>query len=67
MEEDVSDKKMTIMKNDEEKEAECLDDISPIDMEECVKDRNDDINKNMMRKKSQNSQMTLLLLIWRKV
>ena len=38
MEEDVSDKKMTIMKNDEEKEAEFLDDTPHHDMEEGVSD-----------------------------
>ena len=43
------------------------DDTSPVDMEEGVKNINDDRNKKMMRKKIQNSQMTPLLLIWRKV
>ena len=36
--------KMTIIKNDEEKEAECLDDTSPDEMEEGVSDRKDDKN-----------------------
>ena len=34
---------MTRMKkNDEEKEAECPDDTSPVDMEKGVNDRNDE-------------------------
>ena len=48
-------------------EAEFSDDTSPIDKEEGVNDRKDDKNKNMMRIKSQNFQMKLLLLRWRKV
>ena len=36
---------MTIMKNIQGKEAKCLDDTSPVDMEEGVKDINYDINK----------------------
>ena len=35
---------MKIMKNDEEKEAECPDNSSPIDMEEGVSDRKYDKN-----------------------
>ena len=54
-------------KIDEEKEAECLDDTSPVDMEEGVSDRNDDKNEKMTRKKRQNTMMTLPLLRWRKV
>ena len=37
--------KMTTMKNDEEKESECPDDTSPVDMEEGVSDRKDDKNE----------------------
>ena len=54
-------------KNYEEKEAECPDDTSPVEMEEGVNYRKDDKNEKMMRKKIQNGMMTLPLLIWRKV
>ena len=67
MEEGVSDRKITGMKNDEEKEAECPDDTPSVDMEEAVSERKYDKNERMMRKKRHNAQMTLLLLIWRKV
>ena len=48
-------------------EAELLDDTSPIEKEEVVNDRKYDKNKNMMRIRGQNSQMTLPLLRWRNV
>ena len=48
-------------------EAEFSDENSTIEKEEDVNNRKDDKNKNTMRIKSQNSQMTLPLLIWRKV
>ena len=35
---------MTILKNDEGKEAECPDDTSLVEMEEGIKDINDDSN-----------------------
>ena len=54
-------------KNDEEKEAECLDDTSPVDMEEGVSDKNMTRMRKMMRKKRQNDQMALPLLILRKM
>ena len=54
-------------KNDEEKEAECPDDTPPVDMEEGVSDIKNDDNEKMMRKRGQNAQITLPLLIWRKV
>ena len=58
--------KIAIMKkNDEEKEAEFSDDTLPFDKEEGASDRKDDKNKKMMKKKGQNAQMTLPLLIWR--
>ena len=41
-------------KYDEEKEAECLYETSPIDMEERVSARKDDKNEKTMRKKRQN-------------
>ena len=45
MEEGVSDRKDDKKeKNDEGKDVECHDDTSPADMEECVKDMNDDNN-----------------------
>ena len=54
-------------KNDEEKEAESPDDTSPVEMKEGVNDRKDDRNEKMTWKKRQNPQMTLPLLILRKV
>ena len=48
-------------------EAEFSDDTYPIEKEEGINDRKYDENKNMMRIKIQNAQMTLPLLIWRKV
>ena len=48
-------------------EAELSYDTSPIDKEEGVNDIKDDKNKNIVRIKSQNAQMTLPLLIWRNV
>ena len=46
MQEGVSDRKDDKDgKNDEEKDAECHDEISPVDMEEGVKYINDDKNK----------------------
>ena len=59
--------KTTRIKNDEGKEAECPDDTSTVDMEECVNDRKYDKNQKMMRKKRKNAHMILPLLIWRKV
>ena len=59
--------KMTRIKKEDKKEAECLDDTSPVDMEEVVSDRKDYKNKKMMRKDMQNAMMTLLLLRLRKV
>ena len=50
-----------------EKEAKCPDDTSLIEMEEGVSDGNDDKNEKLMRRKRQNSQMRLPLLIWRNV
>ena len=67
MEEGVSDRKMTRIKNDEEKEAECPDDTPPVDMGGGVSGRTNDKNKKMMREERQNAQMTLPLLICRKV
>ena len=56
--------KMTIMKNMmRKKEAECPDETYPVDMEEGLKDINDDRNKNMIGEKRQSAQMKLLLLI----
>ena len=52
---------------DEEIVAECLYETCPDDMEEGVNDRKDDKNEKIMGKKRQNSQMTLSLLIRRKV
>ena len=48
-------------------EAEFPDDTSPVDMEEGVSDIKDDNNEKMMRENGQNAQMTLPLLIVRKV
>ena len=55
MEEGVNDINSDINeKYDEEKEAECLYETSPIDMEERVSARKDDKNEKTMRKKRQN-------------
>ena len=68
MEEGVSERKNDRdKKNDEGKEAESPDDTLPVVMEEGVSEIKNDKNEKMMREKSQNSHMTLLLLIWRKV
>ena len=37
---------MTIMKSDKEIESECLDDTSPVEMDDGVNDINDDNNEN---------------------
>ena len=58
---------MTRIKNDEGKEAEYHDYTSPVNIEEGVNDRKDDKNEKIIRKKRQNYQMTLPLLIFRKV
>ena len=42
-------------KKDEEKESECPDDTSPVDMEEGIKDINDDMNEKTMVEKRQNA------------
>ena len=56
MEEDVSDKKNDKSKNnDEGKEAECLDDTSPDNMEEGVSDINDIKNEKNTGKKRMNA------------
>ena len=47
MEEGMSDKKITGIKNYEEKEAECLDDTSPEEIEGYLSDKNDDNNENI--------------------
>ena len=48
MEEGVIDKKCDSQgKNDEGKEAECLDDTHPAEIEESVDDRNDDKNNEI--------------------
>ena len=51
-------------KNDQEKEAECLDKIFPVDVEEGVNDRNDDKNeKNDEEKeayKTKDSEITTI-------
>ena len=68
MEEGVSDRKYDKNEiNDEEKEAECPYDNPKIDMEKGVSERKNDKNEKPRRKKRQNAQMTLLLMIWRKV
>ena len=51
----------------EGKEAECPDCTPPDDMEEGASEKKDDRNEKMVREKRQNSQMTLLLMIWRQV
>ena len=51
----------------EGKEAECPDGTPPDDMEEGVSEKKVDKNEKLMREKRQNAQMTLLLMIWRKV
>ena len=55
---------MTRIKNDEEKEAQCPDDTSPVNMEKGVNDIKDD---KKTREKRQNAHRTLPLLILRKV
>ena len=54
-------------KYDKEKEVECPDENSTVEMEEGVNDRKYDSNEKMMRGKVQNAHMTLPLLILRKV
>ena len=53
--------------NDEGKESGYPDDTPPVNMEEGVSNRKDENNKKLKRGKRQSSQMTLPLLIWRKV
>ena len=48
-------------------ETDFSDETSLIDKEDGLNDRKDEKNKNMMRIKSQIYQMTLPVLIWRKV
>ena len=68
MEEGVSERKDDKNgKIDEGKNAECPNDTPPKDMEEGVSERKDDKNEKLTSEKRQNSQMTLLLMIWRKV
>ena len=68
MEDSVSDRKYDKNeRNDEGKEAECLDDTSPVDIGEVVSDNKGENNEKMTSKKRQNAQMILPLLIWRKV
>ena len=68
MEEGVNDIKYDQnFKYHKEKEEEFPDDTSPVDTEEGVSDRKDDNNEKITREKRQNAQMTLPLLIWRKV
>ena len=56
MEEGVSDKKVTrVKKNDEGKEAECLYDTSPNEMEEAESDINDDKYEKNTREKRLNA------------
>ena len=58
---------MIILKNDDEKEAKCPDDTSTVEMKEGVSDKKYENNGKMMTKKRQNTQVTFILLIWRKV
>ena len=68
MEEGVSDRKNDRnIKNYGEKEAEFPDGNSPVYMEEGVSDRKMTRMKKLIRGKRQNAQMTVPLLIWRKV
>ena len=55
MDEDVSDKKITRIKNDEKKEAECLYDTPPEDMEEDVSDKKMTRVKIMTREERLNA------------
>ena len=48
-------------------DAEFSDNPSPIEKEKGVSDRKNEQNEKMMRENRQNAQMTLPLLIWRKV
>ena len=58
MEEGVSDRKDDKNeKNDEEKEAECLDDTIPFDMEEGVKDINDEVKNEGETTDSESTTM----------
>ena len=66
MEEGVSER--TDDKNNyEEKEAEFPNGTPPDNMEEGVSEKKMTGIKKLMREKRQNSQMALLLMIWRKV
>ena len=60
-------RKITYTDNMNTREAEFSDDTSPIDKEEGLNDRKYDRNKNIIRIKSQYSQMTLPVLIWREM
>ena len=51
----------------EGKEAEFPDDTPPVDTEEGVSGRKYDKNEKLMKEKRQTPEMTLPLLIWRKV
>ena len=52
---------------DEKKKAKDPDVTPPVDMEEGVDDDKMTVLKYLMREKRQNAQMSLLLMIWRKV
>ena len=67
MEVSVGDKKNDMKDRfDDEKEAACLDDTTPDDMEVGVGDEKKMTRMiDLMKKKSQHAQMTLLLMICR--
>ena len=54
-------------KNYEEQDEKYPDVPSPDDMEEGVSETKDDKNENFNEEKMQNSQISVLLVIWRKV
>ena len=68
MEEDIGDKKdYNHEKYDEERDAECHDDTSPVETEEGAKGINDDKNEIYYEENIQNAWITLPLMIWRTV
>ena len=68
MEEDVGENNYDKSERiDEEKEAACPDGTPTDDMEEGVSERNNDKNKNMMRKKMKAKQHILRASQWMEV
>ena len=68
MEKGVGDEKDDNNENkEEEKKAEYPDVTPPDDMDKGLGDKKIEKTTELTRKKKQNAQMSLLLMIWRKV